>query len=85
MLIVDSGMAPLLAAGWQDVAAQAMRNPNILFHDRKTFRLLVVREAVRDWDSPPRRRSLACYNLEADLFFKDSPWPKTKMSPAVIS
>ncbi|HTQ58190.1 MAG TPA: hypothetical protein VMI94_27195 [Bryobacteraceae bacterium] len=45
VLIVDSGMAPLLAAGWQDVAAQAMRNPNILFHDRKTFRLLVVRKA----------------------------------------
>ncbi len=43
VLIVDSGMLPFLPKGWEDVASAVMRNANILIHDRKTYKLLVVR------------------------------------------
>ena len=41
-LLVDSAMIPLLAADWQETARAAMRNANILVHDRATFQLRVV-------------------------------------------
>jgi hypothetical protein len=44
VLIVDSAMARFLPAGWQDTAAGTMRNPNILLHDRQTFKLRAVRK-----------------------------------------
>jgi hypothetical protein len=44
VLIVDSAMRPLLPAGWEDIAAGAMRNANILVHNRTTFQLGVVRK-----------------------------------------
>jgi hypothetical protein len=44
MLVVDSVMRPLLAAGWEDEAAGAMRNANILVHDRATFQLAAIRK-----------------------------------------
>ena len=43
-LLIDSAMLPLLPAGWQDTASDAMRNANILVHDRATFQLKVVRK-----------------------------------------
>jgi len=51
VLIVDSVMRPLLAPGWEEEAAGAMRNPNILVHDRATFQLAAIRKAG---DSPDR-------------------------------
>jgi hypothetical protein len=45
LLVVDSVMRPLLAPGWEADAAAAMRNPNILVHDRATFRLAAIRKA----------------------------------------
>jgi hypothetical protein len=44
ILIVDSVVRPLLAPGWEDEAASAMRNANILVHDRTTFRLAAIRK-----------------------------------------
>src|ERR1051325_7624215 len=38
VLIVDSAMAAHLEKSWQDTVAQAMRNANILMHDRATFK-----------------------------------------------
>ena len=43
-LLVDSAMVPLLSSGWQETAAGAMRNANILVHDRATFQLKVIRK-----------------------------------------
>ncbi len=45
LLVVDSVMRPLLAAGWEAEAAAAMRNANILVHDRATFQLAAIRKA----------------------------------------
>jgi hypothetical protein len=45
VLIVDSVMRPLLAPGWDDDAAAAMHNANILIHDRATEKLAVIRKA----------------------------------------
>ncbi len=45
LLIVDSVMRPLLAPGWDAEAAAAMRNANILVHDRTTFQLSAIRWA----------------------------------------
>ena len=42
VLLIDSAMVPFLAAGWDKTAAEVMRNPNILVHDRETFRLLIM-------------------------------------------
>ena len=44
VLIVDSGMRPFLHAGWEEEASKVMRNANILFHDRATFQLRVIRK-----------------------------------------
>lgn len=45
VLIVDSAMLAQLEKGWDKTAQEAMRNPNILVHDRKSFKLIVVRSA----------------------------------------
>jgi len=45
LLIVDSAMLAHLHKGWDKTAQEAMRNPNILVHDRKSFKLVVVRAA----------------------------------------
>jgi hypothetical protein len=45
LLVVDSAMRPLLAAGWDADAAAVMRNANILVHDRATHKLGVIRKA----------------------------------------
>jgi hypothetical protein len=50
VLIVDSVMRPLLAPGWDAEAALAMRNPNILVHDRATFQLAAIRKAGESSD-----------------------------------
>ena len=39
-LIVDSAMLPQLPKDWEKIAQQVMRNPNILVHDRKSFKLM---------------------------------------------
>ncbi len=44
-LLVDSAIVPLLPAGWQQTARAALRNANILLHDRATFQLRVVSSA----------------------------------------
>jgi hypothetical protein len=44
-LVVDSAMLALLQAGWQETARAALRNANILVHDRATFQLRVVSNA----------------------------------------
>jgi hypothetical protein len=44
VLIVDSAMLPFLSAGWQESAAQTMRNKNILVHDRGTFQLRILQK-----------------------------------------
>jgi hypothetical protein len=43
LLLVDSDMVPFLPKGWEDEAIKVMHSPNILVHDRATFRLLVIR------------------------------------------
>ncbi|HEX6895315.1 MAG TPA: hypothetical protein VF146_08580 [Bryobacteraceae bacterium] len=43
-LIIDSAILPLLPHGWQETAARAMRNANMLVHDRADFQLKVVRK-----------------------------------------
>ena len=48
VLIVDSAMRPLLPPSWDADAAAAMRNPNILVHDRATFQLAMIRQAGAD-------------------------------------
>jgi hypothetical protein len=50
VLIVDSGLLPSLCEGWADQAAAAMRNPNIIVHDRATFKLRFVRRAGESRD-----------------------------------
>jgi hypothetical protein len=45
VLLVDSGMLPYLVKGWEDTAGAAMRNANILIHDRNTLKLRFVRKA----------------------------------------
>ena len=50
MLVVDSVMRPLLAPGWEDEAAGAMRNVNILVHDRATFQLAAIRKCGDNGD-----------------------------------
>jgi hypothetical protein len=42
LLVVDDAQIPSLAAGWQMVAAAAMRGANVLVHDRASFRLTPV-------------------------------------------
>jgi hypothetical protein len=59
VLLVDSGMVPHLEKGWDETAAGAMRNANILLHDRNTFKLRFVRRAGESRDRlefpvPPR-------------------------------
>jgi hypothetical protein len=44
LLIIDSGMMPFLSRGWEDAAAKVMRNPNIMVHDRTTYKLHIVRK-----------------------------------------
>ncbi len=44
VLIVDSAMLPFLSEGWQQCAAQTMRNSNILVHDRATFQLRILQK-----------------------------------------
>ncbi|HEV3201927.1 MAG TPA: hypothetical protein VGZ73_28715 [Bryobacteraceae bacterium] len=39
VLIVDSARLAVLPSGWQACAAKAMRSPQILVHDRATYRL----------------------------------------------
>ncbi len=48
VLIVDSAMRVYLAPAWDADAAAAMRNPNILVHDRATFQLAMIRKAGTD-------------------------------------
>jgi hypothetical protein len=48
VLIVDSAMRPLLPPSWDADAAAAMRNPNILVHDRATFQLAMIRQAAKN-------------------------------------
>ena len=50
VLLVDSAMLPFLADGWEKTAAEVMRNANIVVHDRKTFRLLIMRKAGANQD-----------------------------------
>jgi hypothetical protein len=45
VLILDSAMLAHLEKGWDKAAQEAMRNPNILVHDRKSFKLMIVRSA----------------------------------------
>jgi hypothetical protein len=44
VLIVDSAMLSVLSKGWQENAAQVMRNANILVHDRATFQLRILQK-----------------------------------------
>jgi hypothetical protein len=44
VLFVDSALRAQLTPGWDEVAAGAMRNTNILVHDRATFQLRVIRK-----------------------------------------
>jgi NADH:ubiquinone oxidoreductase subunit B-like Fe-S oxidoreductase len=39
LLIVDSAFLEKLASNWRNVAEQAMRNPQIVVHDRSTYKL----------------------------------------------
>jgi hypothetical protein len=48
VLIVDSAMRPLLPPAWDADAAAAMRNGNILVHNRATFQLAMLRKAGTD-------------------------------------
>jgi hypothetical protein len=45
VLFVDSGMLPHLAKGWEETACAAMRNGNILLHDRNSFKLRFIKKA----------------------------------------
>ena len=42
LLIVDDVQIEWLTADWKDVAKAAMRSPNILVHDRATFKLKAI-------------------------------------------
>ena len=44
VMIVDSGMLPHLEKGWEEIASVAMRNANIVMHDRSTFKLRFLRK-----------------------------------------
>ena len=44
VLVVDSGVRPLLAQGWVDKAASVMRNVNILVFDRTNAKIGVLRQ-----------------------------------------
>jgi hypothetical protein len=44
VLIVDSGVRPLLAPGWVDTASAVMRNVNILVFDRTNARIGVLQQ-----------------------------------------
>ena len=44
VLIVDSGVRPLLAPGWADTAGAVMRNANILVFDRTNARIGVLKQ-----------------------------------------
>ena len=48
VLIVDSAMRLYLPPAWDADARAAMRNPNILVHDRATLQLAMIRKAGRD-------------------------------------
>lgn len=50
VLLVDSGMLPLLQPGWQDSAIPVMRNANILVHDRSTFQLRIAHKVGKSAD-----------------------------------
>jgi len=42
LLVVDDVQIERLAADWKDVAKAAMRSPNVLVHDRATFKLRAI-------------------------------------------
>ena len=42
LLIVDEAQIEWLSADWRDVAKAAMRSPNVLVHDRATFKLKAI-------------------------------------------
>ena len=44
VVIVDSAMRGFLMPGWENEAASAMRNANVLVHDRGTSKLCVLRK-----------------------------------------
>ena len=44
LLLLDSGVLPSLAQGWEQMAADVMRNANILVHNRQTYQLCIVRK-----------------------------------------
>jgi hypothetical protein len=48
LLLVDSAMRPLLAAGWDARAAAVMRSVNILVHNRANFQLSAIRKLGAD-------------------------------------
>ena len=50
VLLVDSGMLPHLAKGWENTASAAMRNANILLRDRGTGKLRFLRKAGESRD-----------------------------------
>jgi hypothetical protein len=50
VLIVDSAMRAFLPPAWAGDAPAAMRNPNILVHDRTTLQLAMIRKAGTDGD-----------------------------------
>jgi hypothetical protein len=50
VLVVDSAMVPNLSRGWEDTASAAMRNANIVLHDRATHKLRFVRKAGESRD-----------------------------------
>jgi hypothetical protein len=44
VLIADSAVVANLEPGWDGIVAPVMRNPNILVHDRQTYRLAILRK-----------------------------------------
>jgi len=42
LLIVDEAQLPALSADWKEVAAPVMRNPNIVAHERASFKLKAI-------------------------------------------
>jgi hypothetical protein len=48
LLLVDSAMRPFLARGWEKQAEAAMRNANILVHNRANFTLAALRKVGAD-------------------------------------
>jgi hypothetical protein len=44
--VFDNAKLPILPRDWQDTAASAMRNANILIHNRENFQFGITRKAV---------------------------------------